>query len=198
MKMNLKNTWKRSHVIAATALVLLLTSCGGTPPALPPPPANNGGFSGGGGGVAGCLGVSGTPLWPQQIVASFSGGVSANLSLGVNLNNITGTVLISVPAWANNSYQNGNTTGQLTMCTTAPGQYSNGSVVIPLVGSVPYQMYNGYASMGTSVYNGIPTQYAQVTGQLSGYIVNGAFSQGSLTLQLASPLQQYGGQVYSN
>ena len=196
-----KQTWKRSQtLLAATLFTLALSSCGGTPPALPPPPANTGGFvSGGGGGTVGCIGTTGQPLWNGPVVASFSGGVSASLNFGVSLSNLTGTALFNIPQYANNSYQQTSPATQITMCTTAPGTYGyGGQIQAQLTGSVPYQMYNGYAVLGSTVFNGIPVQYAQVTGYIVGVISNGTFYGGQAVIQFPYPLQQYSNQFYTN
>jgi hypothetical protein len=195
-----KHTWKHSRALAAAVLfTLVLSSCGGTPPALPPPPPNTGGFGGGGGGgTVGCIGTTGSPLWNGPIVASFSGGASASLNFGVQLSNLTGTALFNIPQYANNPFQQTSTSTQITMCTTAPGTYGyGGQIQAQLTGSVAYQMYNGYASLGTSVFNGIPTQYAQVTGYVSGVISNGTFYNGYAVIEFPYPLQQYSNQFYS-
>lgn len=198
------NPWKRNtSLAAASAMVLLLTACGGSPPPLPPPPSTSGGYYGGGGGGATCGSALGTPVYPQgPVTASFTNGVSATLNFSYQGSSLTGSASFNIPQLGGqSSYASTNPNSVVCLSTMTssgsqnPGQFgiTGGAYSIQayLSAMVPYTIIQPYGLpvLGTSGFNGAPVQYAQASGYISGYIINGTFTQGQA--QVSIPTLNY-------
>ncbi len=204
------NPWKtNTSLVAASALMLLLTACGGSPPPLPPPPTttNTGGFYS---GSATCGSMIGTPVNPTgPVTAAFSNGATATLNFGYQGASLTGSASFNLPSLGGNtSYTSTSTSSVICLSTVSssgvqqPGQFNiNGGyiyIVANLYSTVPYFIIPQYGLpvLGTG-YGGAPTQYAQASGYIAGYLINGTFVSGQA--QVTIPQLNYSsGPMYTS
>jgi hypothetical protein len=134
--------------------------------------------------------MTGTPLYTAgPILASFSNGASATLNFAYQGAYLTGWVTFTLPSLGGTtSYTATNTTSMVCLSTTStsgaqnPGQFNiNGgyiSIGANLSNTVPYTIIPQYGLPVLGSGFGGPTQYAQATGYITGYIINGTFVSG--------------------